>query len=374
MNYQIRPHMPEYRFMLSGGGTGGHIFPALSIADKLKELAPDSKFLFVGAKDRMEMERVPAAGYEIKGLWISGIQRSLSAKNLSFPLKLISSLAKSRKLIRKFKPHAVIGTGGFASGPLLFAASSKGIPCLIQEQNSYPGITNKLLAKRVNKIAVAYAGMDRFFPSDRILLTGNPIRESLKTPPVNRSENIQAFQLDPARQTILILGGSLGARRINELVAEHLNQLMGLGLNILWQTGKLYIQDLKDRFADRESNQLQIVPFIKEMDKAFSADLVISRAGAGTISELAATQKAVLLIPSPNVAEDHQTKNAMALVQENAALIYRENQEKEDFIKTVEKLMTLRSELAVNIKKFALPNAADTIAREVLNMLNINAL
>lgn len=364
--------MPKLKFMLSGGGTGGHIFPALAIADKLKELVPDSEFLFVGASDRMEMERVPAAGYPIEGLWISGIQRSLSAKNLSFPFKLISSIAKSRRLIRQFKPHAVIGTGGFASGPLLYAASRKGIPCLIQEQNSYPGITNKLLAAKAAKIAVAYEGMERFFPADRIQLTGNPIRENLKRPPLNRDENISHFGLNPSRTTLLILGGSLGARRINQLVAQNLDALLESGINILWQTGKLYIDEIKQQFASREGDQLQIMAFIKEMEKAFSADLVISRAGAGTISELAATERAVLLIPSPNVAEDHQTRNAMALVDQGAALIYRENQPVEDFLKSVEKLSLEQSSLAENIKKFALPNAADTIAREVLKMLNIN--
>ena len=365
--------MPEYRFMISGGGTGGHIFPALAIANKLKELLPQSQFLFVGAQDRMEMERVPAAGYEIEGLWISGIQRSLNAKNLSFPFKLISSIAKSNRLIRKFKPDAVIGTGGYASGPLLYAASRKGIPCLIQEQNSFPGITNKLLAKKARKIAVAYEGMDRFFPDDRIILTGNPIRENLKKPPLNREHNITHFGLDPKRKTLLILGGSLGARRINQLVEQSLDKLLSLDLNVFWQTGKLYIDDIKERFGDRESDQLKITAFIGEMDKAFSADLVISRAGAGTISELAATERAVLLVPSPNVAEDHQTKNAMALVKESAALIYRENQPLEDFLKTVEKLIDQRASLAENIKKFALPEASDTIAKEVLKMLNINA-
>ena len=237
--------MPKYRFMLSGGGTGGHIFPALSIADKLKDLYPDSEFLFVGAKDRMEMERVPAAGYQIEGLWISGIQRSLNRKNLSFPFKLISSILKSRKLIKKFKPDAVIGTGGYASGPLLYAASKKNIPCLIQEQNSYPGITNKLLAGRVQRIAVAYKGMERFFPKEKIVLTGNPIRENLKALKLKRADSLKNFGLNPERQTLLILGGSLGARRINELISQHLDELLALNLNVLWQTGKLYIDELK---------------------------------------------------------------------------------------------------------------------------------
>ena len=365
--------MSDYRFMLSGGGTGGHIFPALAIADKLKEMRPGSDFLFVGAKDRMEMERVPAAGYAIEGLWISGIQRSLSARNLSFPFKLLSSLAKSNRLLRNFKPQAVIGTGGFASGPLLYMASRKGIPCLIQEQNSYPGITNKLLAQKASKIAVAYEGMERFFPGDRIILTGNPIREQLKSPPENRDKNISSFNLNPSRKTLLILGGSLGARRINQLVAQHLDELLGKDLNVLWQTGKLYYEELKSRFAEREGDQLQITDFIKNMDQAFSSDLIISRAGAGTISELAATHRAVLLVPSPNVAEDHQTKNAMALVKEGAALIYRENQPVEDFLPSVEKLMEQAPALAENMKKFALPNAADHIAQEVLKMLEINA-
>ncbi|MDZ7847830.1 MAG: undecaprenyldiphospho-muramoylpentapeptide beta-N-acetylglucosaminyltransferase [Owenweeksia sp.] len=366
---QTRPLMPKYRFMISGGGTGGHIFPAVAIADKLKEMAPGSEFLFVGASNRMEMERVPQAGYKITGLWISGIQRKLSLSNLLFPFKLLSSLAKCRRLISKFKPHAVIGTGGFASGPLLYVASGKGLPCLIQEQNSYPGITNKLLSKRVRQIAVAYDHMERFFPAEKIILTGNPIRENLKHIGENRVASLQKFKLNSKRQTLLILGGSLGARRINELIADNLKTLLSLNINLLWQTGKLYHKELEEKFGSRQSDQLQLMPFIQNMNDAFAADLVISRAGAGTISELAVARKAVMLIPSPNVAEDHQTKNAAALTHKGAAVLFGESGTDEKFVESVEKLITDQKQLEQNIGNFAKPDAADEIAREVLKML-----
>ncbi len=361
--------MPNYKFMISGGGTGGHIFPAVAIADKLKELEPDSEFLFVGARDRMEMERVPQAGYHIEGLWISGIQRKLTASNLMFPFKLFSSLAKCKRLINKFRPDAVIGTGGFASGPLLYVASKRGIPTLIQEQNSLPGITNKILAPRVNKICVAYEKMDRFFPENKILVTGNPIRTTVKNINSDRNAAMKSFGLNPERPTLLILGGSLGARRINELVATNLDELLALNINLLWQTGNLYSEELEQRFGDRKSDQFQLMPFITNMNDAYAADFIMSRAGAGTISELAVARKAVMLIPSPNVAEDHQTKNAQALAGENAALLFRETGTNQDFLKAVNKLRQQRNELEQNIGKFALPNAADDIAREVLKML-----
>ncbi len=361
--------MPKYKFMVSGGGTGGHIFPAISIADKLKKLAPDSEFLFVGARDRMEMERVPAAGYPIEGLWISGFQRSLSASNLSFPFKVFSSLMKCRKLIRKFKPDAVIGTGGFASGPLLFTASRRGIPTLIQEQNSYAGVTNKILAPRVDKICVAYQNMERFFPKEKIILTGNPIRENLKNLNVNRSKSLENLGVNPERKTLLVLGGSLGARRVNELIAKNLDEILSKNINLVWQTGKLYFDDLKSRLAKKQSDQFQLMPFIQNMEDSYAADFVISRAGAGTLSELAAANKAALLIPSPNVAEDHQTKNAMALSEKNAALLFKENGSDEEFIKALEKLISDKENLEENIAKFALPDAAETIAQEILKML-----
>lgn len=361
--------MSKHKFMISGGGTGGHIFPAVAIADKLKELAPGSEFLFVGAQDRMEMERVPEAGYRIEGLWISGIQRKLSASNLMFPFKLFSSLSKCKKLLKKFKPDAVIGTGGFASGPLLFVASKRGIPTLIQEQNSLPGITNKILAPRVNKICVAYDKMERFFPAHKIMLTGNPIRAAVQNISAERDKALQSFGLDPKRPTLLVLGGSLGARRINELVADNLEKLLEKDINVLWQTGKLYFEALEKRFGKRKNDQFQLMAFIQNMQDAYTADFIISRAGAGTISELAVAQKATLLIPSPNVAEDHQTKNAQALESEGAALLFRESGSDENFLAAVDKLRDKRAELEKNIGKFALPNAADDIAKEVLKML-----
>ena len=361
--------MPKYKFMISGGGTGGHIFPAVSITDKLRELEPSSEFLFVGAQDRMEMERVPQAGYKIEGLWISGIQRKLTASNLMFPFKLFSSLQKCKKLIKTFKPDAVIGTGGFASGPLLYVASNQGIPCLIQEQNSYPGITNKILGPKVDKIAVAYENMERFFPREKIMLTGNPIREAVKNINTNREAAVQNFQLNPKRQTLLILGGSLGASRINELVAANLQALLERGLNVLWQTGKLYYQQLEKEFGHQQSDQFRMMAFIQNMNDAYASDLIISRAGAGTISELAVAKKAVMLIPSPNVAEDHQTKNAAALADKAAALLFRESGSNQAFMDAVEKLAADQHKLEENIGNFARPDAAGEIAREVLKML-----
>lgn len=365
--------MKKYRFMISGGGTGGHIFPAIAIADKLKEMEPDSEFLFVGAQDRMEMERVPQAGYKIEGLWISGIQRKLTASNLMFPFKLFSSITKCKSLIKKFKPNAVIGTGGFASGPLLYVAAKRKIPTVIQEQNSFPGITNKILAPKVNKICVAYEQMDRFFPAHKIMLTGNPIRETVKRINPDRAFAHSTFKLNPNKQTLLVLGGSLGARRINELIAQNLDELLGQNINILWQTGKLYFDKLNAEFGERQNENFRLMPFIKNMDDAYAMDIIISRAGAGTISELAVAAKATLLIPSPNVAEDHQTKNATALVRKNAALLFRESESNEMFLKAVNDLKEQKKKLEENITKFALPHAAEEIAEEVLKLVKANA-
>lgn len=359
--------------MISGGGTGGHIFPAISIADELKSIFPDAEFLFVGAKDKMEMERVPQAGYDIKGIWISGIQRKISATNLSFPFKLISSLTKCFRLIRKFKPDVVIGTGGFASGPLLYAASLKGIPTLIQEQNSYPGITNKLLSKKAHKICVAYPKMDRFFQNSKIVFTGNPIRDNIKNNSKDQSASLEEFGLDTKRKTLLILGGSLGARKINQLISDHLSTLLAKDINIIWQTGKLYIDDLKTKHAELEGDQLIIKGFVKNMDSAYAAaDMVISRAGAGTISELAVAGKSTLLIPSPNVAEDHQTKNALALVENDAALLYRERDDETLFMENIILLSqeNQQEKLSTNIKKLSKPDASKSIGEEVVKLLN----
>lgn len=362
--------MAKLRFMISGGGTGGHIFPAIAIADALKKKHPEAEFLFVGAKGRMEMERVPKAGYKIEGLWISGIQRKLTLSNLSFPFKLLSSIAKSRRLIRKFKPDIAIGTGGFASGPLLYVAAGKGIPTLIQEQNSFPGITNKLLSKRVDKVCTAYENMDRYFPSSKILLTGNPIRNNIQPDPGKKTQYLESLGLNPNRKTLLILGGSLGARRINEIIGQNIEKLHELGLNVLWQTGKLYFSEITQRFGSQKGPELQILDFIKDMGAAYGvADFVISRAGAGTISELAVVKKAAMLIPSPNVAEDHQTKNAMALSSKSAAILFREKQSNEEFIENIGELMDRKSELEQNISDMALPDAADQIATVALKLI-----
>jgi UDP-N-acetylglucosamine--N-acetylmuramyl-(pentapeptide) pyrophosphoryl-undecaprenol N-acetylglucosamine transferase len=359
--------------MISGGGTGGHIFPAISIANELKRTFPDAEFLFVGAQNKMEMERVPQAGYRIEGIWISGIQRKLTAANLAFPFKVVSSLSKCFKLIRKFKPDVVIGTGGFASGPLLYAASLKGKPTLIQEQNSYPGITNKILAAKAAKICVAYSKMDRFFPKDKIVFTGNPIRKNITDNNTDKTQALEQFKLHTSRPTLLILGGSLGARKINELIASNLDKLLQLGVNILWQTGKLYYDSLFEQHREKCGDQLQIHAFLKDMNAAYAAsDIIISRSGAGTISELAVSGKATLLIPSPNVAEDHQTKNAMALVENDAALIFKENEDESHFLGQIQLLLKAeeREKLQTQILKLAKPNAAADIAQEVIKLMN----
>ncbi len=364
--------MPKYRFMISGGGTGGHIFPAVAIADELKKRHPEAEFLFVGAQDKMEMEKVPQAGYPIKGLWISGIQRSLSPKNLSFPFKLISSLWKSYFLIRNFKPDVVIGTGGFASGPLLYMASRAGVPTLIQEQNSYPGITNKLLASRAHKICVAYDRMKRFFPKDKLVLSGNPLRKGLEKSLPAQAAVKEKLGLDPQKVSLLILGGSLGARRINELVSESIEALKKLDINLIWQCGKLYFEQLKSQHPELPSN-FKLQAFIADMPEAYSAsDLVISRAGANTLSELAAVNKAAILIPSPNVAEDHQTKNAQALSSRDAAVLFEEKRSAQELQFTIQELIEneeKRNSLVRNIEKMALPNASETIANEIDQLL-----
>lgn len=360
--------MAKLRFMISGGGTGGHIFPAIAIADELKKRHPEAEFLFVGAKDKMEMEKVPQAGYEIRGLWISGIQRSLSAKNLSFPFKLLSSLWKSYFLVRDFKPDAVIGTGGFASGPILYMASRKGIPCLIQEQNSYPGITNKLLAARVEKICVAYDRMKRFFPKEKIVLSGNPLRAGLEKSLPATAEKKEMMGLDPSKTTLLILGGSLGARRINQLISESIEDFKALNINLVWQCGKLYFEELKAKHSSLPQH-FKLQAFIADMQKAYSAaDIVISRAGANTLSELAAVGKASILIPSPNVAEDHQTKNAQALCSHDAALLFEEKGDAKalvDMVRTLVQDPSRTHSLERNISKLALPHAAEIIADEI---------
>ncbi|WP_242202267.1 undecaprenyldiphospho-muramoylpentapeptide beta-N-acetylglucosaminyltransferase [Aestuariivivens insulae] len=361
-----------YKIILSGGGTGGHIYPAIAIANELKRRFPDAEFLFVGAKDRMEMEKVPQAGYGIKGLWISGIQRKLTLKNLMFPFKLISSLWKSRQIVNRFKPDVVIGTGGFASGPLLYVASSKRIPSLIQEQNSYPGITNKLLAKKVQKICVAYDGLERFFPKDKIIKTGNPVRQGLLDIESKTVEAKNNFNLKHGKNTLLVLGGSLGARRVNVLIEQKLDFLDAQNVQIIWQCGKLYYQQYK---IYNNTTGVQVHEFLNDMDLAYAAaDVIISRAGASSVSELCIVGKPVLFIPSPNVAEDHQTKNAMAIVNEDAAMLIKEEDLDVDFENKFSQLLASpekQKQLSQNIKKMALVNATKQIADEVEKLLKV---
>ena len=315
--------MKKPRFIISGGGTGGHIYPAVAIANELKSRFPEAEFLFVGAKDKMEMQKVPQAGYAIKGLWISGIQRKLTLDNAMFPFKLLSSMWNSFRIIKSFKPDVVIGTGGFASGAVLKVASMLHIPTVIQEQNSYPGITNKLLAKKANKICVAYENLERFFPKDKMILTGNPVRQDLINE-ASKSEAIAYFKLDANKKTLLVLGGSLGARRINQLIEKELDFLLSQNIQIIWQCGKLYLNDYT-KYNEKEN--VQVVAFIDRMDLVYAAaDVVISRSGASSVSELCIVGKPTIFIPSPNVAEDHQTKNAKAISDKNGAILIRESE------------------------------------------------
>jgi UDP-N-acetylglucosamine--N-acetylmuramyl-(pentapeptide) pyrophosphoryl-undecaprenol N-acetylglucosamine transferase len=355
--------------ILSGGGTGGHIYPAVSIANELKEKYPDANFLFVGAKDRMEMEKVPQAGYEIKGLWISGLQRKLTVKNLTFPFKLLSSFFNAYKIIKKFKPSIVIGTGGFASGPTLFMANRLGVKTVIQEQNSYPGITNKLLSKKANKICVAYDGLERFFPAEKIIKTGNPVRQDLLDIEEKRKEAFIHFGLKKDKETLVVIGGSLGARAINNLIEKHINWLVENNIQVIWQTGKLYYDEFK-KYDELEG--VQTHAFLNRMDLTYAAaDFLISRAGASSISELCIVGKPVIFIPSPNVAEDHQTKNALSVVTKNAALLLKES-ELEMFQKMFLELINnpdLQQKLSKNIKALAMPNATKDIVSEIEKLI-----
>jgi UDP-N-acetylglucosamine--N-acetylmuramyl-(pentapeptide) pyrophosphoryl-undecaprenol N-acetylglucosamine transferase len=355
--------------VLSGGGTGGHIFPAIAIANEIKSRFPNANILFVGAKDRMEMEKVPQNGYKIKGLWISGLQRKMTLKNLSFPFKLISSLYNANKIIRKFKPDVVIGTGGFASGPTLYMAALKGVPTLIQEQNSYAGITNKLLAKKVDAICVAYDGLAKFFPKEKIVFTGNPIRQDLINQNATREEALTFFKLDKTKKTVLVLGGSLGARAVNEIIADTVTDFKEHNVQVIWQTGKLYI----DKYKKYNEGLIQTHAFLNRMDLAYqAADVIISRAGASSISELCVVAKPVVLIPSPNVAEDHQTKNAMAIASKDAGILLKEKNLKTEFKTILFDLLDdeARQEvLRKNIKALAKPNATKTIVDKIETLL-----
>ena len=361
----------SYRIILSGGGTGGHIYPAIAIANELKKRYPKSEFLFVGAEDRMEMEKVPQAGYKIEGLWISGLQRKLTLKNMMFPFKLISSLWKSRKIVKKFKPDVVIGTGGFASGPLLKVASGKKVPALIQEQNSYAGITNKLLGKQVQKICVAYDHMERFFPKGKLIKTGNPVRQDLLEIKSKRTEGKAFFQLQEDVKTILIIGGSLGARRINQLIETALDFFKEQNVQLIWQCGKFYYDEYKKH---NELAYVQVHQFVNKMDLAYAAaDIIISRAGASSVSELCIVGKPVIFIPSPNVAEDHQTKNALAITEKNAGILIREKDLDTQFETRFAELIKseeIQAGLSNEIKKLALPNATSAIVDEVEKLLS----
>ena len=363
----------KLRIIVSGGGTGGHIFPAVSIANAIKELYPDTEILFIGAEGRMEMQRVPAAGYKIIGLPVAGFDRKHLLKNISVLIKLFRSQLMARKIIKDFKPHAAVGVGGYASGPTLKMAGMMGIPTLIQEQNSYAGVTNKLLAQKAEKICVAYEGMERFFDKDKIILTGNPVRQGLLSKNISREEAIRSFGLAPEKKTILIVGGSLGARTINNCMMQGFDKIKESGVQFIWQTGKIYINEAKQAVkAYGELPMLHVTDFISDMAAAYSAaDVVISRAGAGSISEFCLLGKPVILVPSPNVAEDHQTKNALALVNKNAALYIKDSEATQKLLDTAIEAVhkpDLLKELSNNITKLAIKDSATIIAKEVCKL------
>ena len=363
-----------YKIIIGGGGTGGHVFPAISIANALAGSLEDTRFLFVGAKGKMEMQKVPEAGYEIVGLPVAGFQRKLSWKNITFFFKLIRSMFMARKIIRNFKPDIAIGVGGYASGPIVKAASRKHIPVLIQEQNSYAGVTNRLLGKSARKICVAYEGMDKYFPSEKIVFTGNPVRQNLLLDDKERRASMEHFSLDTGKKTILLIGGSLGARSLNESVEANLHLLQKADVQLLWQCGSYYHDRAREMLASYSGDNIVLVPFIQEMNRAFQvADLIISRAGAGTISELCIIGKPVILVPSPNVAEDHQTSNARALTEHSASEMIADRDAREKLIPSALELLNNKERLAllsVNIRKLAITDSADRIAGEVIHILN----
>ncbi len=363
--------MKRRRFIISGGGTGGHIFPAISIANAIKAKEPEAEILFVGAENRMEMERVPAAGYRIVGLPICGFDRRHLLKNVKTLCKLLRSLRMARRVVKDFRPDAAVGVGGYASGPLLRAAASLGVPCYLQEQNSYAGMTNKWLAAKAKRICVAYQGMDKFFPADKIVLTGNPVRQDLLQAAGLKQEALAYYGLQPDRPVMLVVGGSLGAGSINQAVMAHLDELENSPVQVLWQTGKYYYKNIMAALEGRSLKQVHVTQFVDRMDYAYAmSDLVVSRAGASSISELCLLGKACILVPSPNVAEDHQTKNAMALVKENAALMVTDAQAKETLVPTALQLLSNPARLEAlrqSIARLALPDAAEKIADIVMN-------
>lgn len=361
------------RAIISGGGSGGHIFPAIAIANRIKLENPDAEILFIGAEGKMEMEKVPAAGYKIEGLWISGFQRRLTIKNLILPFKIIGSMLKARGIIKKFKPDVVIGVGGYASGPTLKVATQLGIPTVIQEQNSFPGKTNKLLATKVSKICVAYEGLDRFFPKNKIEMTGNPVREDVVQIEGKRAEAFSFFGLDSNKKTVFIVGGSLGARTLNESVKNQLDFFADNSIQLIWQCGKFHIESLKSELGNDLPQGIVLTDFISRMDYAYaSADVIISRAGAIAVSELCLIGKPIILVPSPNVAEDHQTKNAMALVEKNAAILVKDVDSRTSLVPTMLELLEKkekRKELSIQISKMAIHKADAKIVKVINEVL-----
>jgi UDP-N-acetylglucosamine--N-acetylmuramyl-(pentapeptide) pyrophosphoryl-undecaprenol N-acetylglucosamine transferase len=374
INYELHNLNPiktgaTYRILISGGGTGGHIYPALAIANAWMDKHPDSEILFVGAQGKMEMQKVPEAGYSIKGLPVAGLQRKLTLANLSFPIKLWRSLRMASKIVKEFQPQLVVGVGGYASGPVLYAAQNKGIPTLLQEQNSYAGLTNKLLAKKAAKICVAYPEMERFFPKEKLKLTGNPVRKDLLDLAGKREKGIQVFGLDGNRKTVLVLGGSLGARTLNQAMLKHMVDLEKEGYQVLWQSGKFYFKDMEVALEKAGLTHIHLREFIREMDLAYAAaDVIVSRAGALSVSELCLVGKPVIFIPSPNVAEDHQTKNANACVKQDAAVLLADADAVANFKEYIDDLLRHEGKaqaLATAIKKLARPDAANALVHEL---------
>lgn len=367
--------MTNPRIIISGGGTGGHIFPALSIAESIKAITPGAEILFVGAEGRMEMERVPAAGYPIKGLPVAGLKRKLALSNLALPFKVLKSIRMAGGIIKEFKPDVVVGVGGYASAPVLWSASHRGIPTLIQEQNSYAGLTNRIVGKRAKRICVAYEGMERFFPADRIMLTGNPIRKNIKRPTeAERREGYEFFGLDPQKKTLFVVGGSLGSATLNSAMKRWVSEKSASSdYQVIWQSGRYYKSGIDAFLADKDVPNVKNFDFIGRMDLAFAvADVIISRAGAGTISELCVAGKATIFVPSPNVTEDHQTHNAEALVNKGAALMVRDCEAAEKLMVTAEELLNDGEKiisLEENILKLALKDAGEVIAKEVLSLI-----
>jgi UDP-N-acetylglucosamine--N-acetylmuramyl-(pentapeptide) pyrophosphoryl-undecaprenol N-acetylglucosamine transferase len=359
--------------IISGGGTGGHIFPAVAIANEFRERHPDSEILFVGAQGRMEMTRVPEAGYKIIGLWISGLQRRLTLSNLLFPIKVIVSYLKARSIVKSFKPDAVVGTGGFASGPIMMAATSAKVPTVIQEQNSFAGLTNKQVANKVSKVCVAYEGMEKYFPKEKVVLTGNPVRKDILSVGAKREIGLTHFGFDGSTKTMLVVGGSLGARTINESILAGMNKLIEANIQIIWQTGKGYYDSYKSQLGQYDLKKIRVQDFVKEMDLAYAvADVVVSRSGALAVSEVCIAKKAVILVPSPNVAEDHQTKNAKALADKDAAILVTDRDAKDKLVDSALKLLAdeqQANKLRINIAKLAKPDATKDIVNEIERLI-----